>query len=187
MEDGEKHVLNKTEIMVDHHKQEMIREALKEWILKDLGRREELCRVYNGLFNSIRPQEYDGNHIRFSGKNPEITMIPYQKNALAHILYGGNTLLSHCVGAGETFEMVVAGMESKRQGLSNKNLYVVPNHLTEQWAAIFCGFIWVQTYWWLRKRILNRQTGSGFASKAQPRIITGSSSGIRGSRRSPCP
>ena len=136
-EDGEKRVLNKAETMVAQQKQEMIREAFKEWVFKDLERREELCRVYNELFNSIRPREYDGSHIRFSGMNPEITMMPHQKNAVAHILYGGNTLLAHCVGAGKTFEMVAAGMESRRLGLSHKNLYVVPNHLTEQWGSDF--------------------------------------------------
>ena len=137
-EDGkEKRVLNKAETMVAQQKQEMIREAFKEWIFKDLGRREELCRVYNELFNSIRPREYDGSHIRFVGMNPEITMMQHQKNAVAHILYGGNTLLAHCVGAGKTFEMVAAGMESRRLGLSHKNLYVVPNHLTEQWGSDF--------------------------------------------------
>ncbi len=136
-EDGEKRVLNKAETMVAQQKQEMIREAFKEWVFKDLGRREELCRVYNELFNSIRPREYDGSHIRFVGMNPEITMMQHQKNAVAHILYGGNTLLAHCVGAGKTFEMVAAGMESRRLGLSHKNLYVVPNHLTEQWGSDF--------------------------------------------------
>ena len=136
-EDGEKRVLNKAETMVAQQKQEMIREAFKEWIFKDLDRREEMCRVYNELFNSIRPREYDGSHIRFSGMNPEITMMPHQKNAVAHILYGKNTLLAHCVGAGKTFEMVAAGMESRRLGLSQKNLYVVPNHLTVQWGSDF--------------------------------------------------
>ena len=137
-EDGkEKRVLNKAETMVAQQKQEMIREAFKEWVFKDLGRREELCRTYNELFNSIRPREYDGSHIRFVGMNPEITMMQHQKNAVAHILYGGNTLLAHCVGAGKTFEMVAAGMESRRLGLSHKNLYVVPNHLTEQWGSDF--------------------------------------------------
>ncbi len=134
---GEKRVLNKAETMVAQQKQEMIREAFKEWVFKDLERREELCRTYNELFNSIRPREYDGSHIRFSGMNPEITMMQHQKNAVAHILYGGNTLLAHCVGAGKTFEMVAAGMESRRIGLSHKNLYVVPNHLTEQWGSDF--------------------------------------------------
>ena len=133
----EKRVLNKAETMVAQQKQEMIREAFKEWVFKDLDRREALCKTYNELFNSIRPREYDGSHIRFVGMNPEITMMPHQKNAVAHILYGGNTLLAHCVGAGKTFEMVAAGMESRRLGLSHKNLYVVPNHLTEQWGSDF--------------------------------------------------
>ncbi len=133
----EKRVLNKAETMVAQQKQEMIREAFKEWVFKDLDRREALCKTYNELFNSIRPREYDGSHIRFVGMNPEITMMPHQKNAVAHILYGENTLLAHCVGAGKTFEMVAAGMESRRLGLSHKNLYVVPNHLTEQWGSDF--------------------------------------------------
>ena len=137
-EDGkEKRVLNKSETMVVQQKQEMIREAFKEWVFKDLDRREELCRVYNEQFNCIRPREYDGSHIQFVGMNPEITMMQHQKNAVAHILYGGNTLLAHCVGAGKTFEMVAAGMESRRLGLSQKNLYVVPNHLTVQWGSDF--------------------------------------------------
>ena len=137
-EDGkEKRVLNKSETMVVQQKQEMIREAFKEWVFKDIDRREELCRVYNEQFNSIRPREYDGSHIQFVGMNPEITMMQHQKNAVAHILYGGNTLLAHCVGAGKTFEMVAAGMESRRLGLSQKNLYVVPNHLTVQWGSDF--------------------------------------------------
>ncbi len=137
-EDGkEKRVLNKAETMVAQQKQEMIREAFKEWVFKDLDRREALCKTYNELFNSIRPREYDGSHIRFVGMNPEIAMMAHQKNAVAHILYGNNTLLAHCVGAGKTFEMVAAGMESRRLGLSHKNLYVVPNHLTEQWGSDF--------------------------------------------------
>lgn len=137
-EDGkEKRVLNKQETMFAQQKQEMIKEAFKEWIFKDLERREDLCRIYNEMFNSIRPREYDGQHIQFVGMNPEITLMPHQKNAIAHILYGKNTLLAHCVGAGKTFQMIAAGMECKRLGLSQKNLYVVPNHLTEQWASDF--------------------------------------------------
>lgn len=137
-EDGkEKRVLNKQETMLAGQKQEMIKEAFKEWIFKDLERREDLCRIYNETFNSIRPREYDGQHIQFVGMNPEITLMPHQKNAIAHILYGKNTLLAHCVGAGKTFQMIAAGMECKRLGLSQKNLYVVPNHLTEQWASDF--------------------------------------------------
>ena len=114
-----------------------IREAFKQWIFKDLDRREDLCATYNRIFNAIRPREYDGSHIRFEGMTPEISLMPHQKNAVAHILYGNNTLLAHCVGAGKTFQMIAAGMESRRLGLSQKNLYVVPNHLTEQWGADF--------------------------------------------------
>ena len=137
-EDGtEKRVLNKKETMLAQQKQEMIREEFKEWIFRDMDRRETLCRKYNELFNSIRPREYDGSHIQFAGMTPEITLMPHQKNAVAHILYGHNTLLAHCVGAGKTFQMIAAGMESKRLGLSQKNLYVVPNHLTEQWGSDF--------------------------------------------------
>lgn len=115
----------------------MIKEAFKEWIFRDIDRREALCKKYNELFNSSRPREYDGSHIQFTGMTPEITLMPHQKNAVAHILYGNNTLLAHCVGAGKTFQMIAAGMESRRLGLSQKNLYVVPNHLTEQWGSDF--------------------------------------------------
>ena len=135
--DGEHRVLNKQETMVAQQKQELIREAFKEWIFRDMERREDLCKTYNELFNSIRPREYDGSHINFVGMTPEIQLMPHQKNAVAHILYGDNTLLAHCVGAGKTFEMIAAGMESKRLGLAQKCLYVVPNHLTEQWGSDF--------------------------------------------------
>ncbi|MBO4885846.1 MAG: N-6 DNA methylase, partial [Clostridia bacterium] len=135
--DGEHRVLNKQQTILAQQKQDMIREAFKEWIFKDLARREALCAKYNRLFNAIRPREYDGSHIRFVGMTPAITLMPHQKNAVGHILYGGNTLLAHCVGAGKTFSMIAAGMESRRLGLSQKNLYVVPNHLTEQWGADF--------------------------------------------------
>ncbi len=136
-EKGEHRVLNKKETMLAQQKQELIKEALKEWIFKDIERREDLCRTYNSLFNCVRPREYDGSHIQFVGMNPEITLMPHQKNAVAHILYGKNTLLAHCVGAGKTFQMIAAGMEGKRLGLARKNLYVVPNHLTEQWGSDF--------------------------------------------------
>ena len=137
-EDGkERRVLNKKEIMLAQQAQEAIRDAFKQWIFKDLDRREELCKVYNERFNAIRPREYDGSHIKFVGMTPEISLMPHQKNAVAHILYGNNTLLAHCVGAGKTFQMIAAGMESRRLGLAQKNLYVVPNHLTEQWGADF--------------------------------------------------
>ena len=135
--DGEHRELNRKETMLAQQKQELIKEEFKEWIFKDLHRREDLCKIYNERFNSIRPREYDGSHIQFVGMNPEITLMPHQKNAVAHVLYGNNTLLAHCVGAGKTFQMIAAGMESKRLGLSQKNLYVVPNHLTEQWGSDF--------------------------------------------------
>lgn len=133
----EKRILNKKETMLASQKQETIREAFKEWIFQDQERRNELCEKYNKQFNSIRPREYDGSHLIFPGMNPEIELKPHQKNAVAHQLYGGNTLLAHCVGAGKTFEMVAAAMESKRLGLSQKAMFVVPNHLTEQWGAEF--------------------------------------------------
>ena len=130
-------VLNKKETAIAQSKQELIKDAFAEWIWKDLDRREAICKTYNILFNSNRPREYDGSHISFSGMNPEITLRKHQVNAIAHILYGGNTLLAHVVGAGKTFEMVAAAMESKRLGLCQKSLFVVPNHLTEQWATEF--------------------------------------------------
>ena len=130
-------VLNKKETAIAQSKQELIKDAFAEWIWKDPDRREAICKTYNILFNSNRPREYDGSHISFSGMNPEITLRKHQVNAIAHILYGGNTLLAHVVGVGKTFEMVAAAMESKRLGLCQKSLFVVPNHLTEQWATEF--------------------------------------------------
>ena len=135
-EDGKrKAVLNKKETSVAQAKQKLIEQAFEEWIWKSPERREELCKIYNERFNSIRPREYDGSHINFYGMNPEIKLRPHQINAIAHIMYGGNTLLAHTVGAGKTFEMVAAAQESKKLGLCNKSLFVVPNHLTEQWAS----------------------------------------------------
>lgn len=135
-EDGKrKAVLNKKETSVAQAKQKLIEQAFEEWIWKSPERREELCKIYNERFNSIHPREYDGSHINFYGMNPEIKLRPHQINAIAHIMYGGNTLLAHTVGAGKTFEMVAAAQESKRLGLCNKSLFVVPNHLTEQWAS----------------------------------------------------
>ena len=138
---NKKPVLNKKETAIAQDRQELIKQKFSEWIWKDIDRRERLCRIYNETFNSIRPREYDGSHIRFSGMNPEITLRPHQVNAIAHIMYGGNTLLAHEVGAGKTFEMVAAAMEMKRLGLCTKSLIVVPNHITEQWAAE-----WLQLY-----------------------------------------
>lgn len=137
-EDGkEKRVLNKKETMIASQKQEAIKEAFKDWIFRDQERRQALVEKYNRLFNSIRPREYDGSHLTFPGMSPDIDLQPHQKNAVARILYGGNALLAHCVGAGKTFEMTAGAMESKRLGLCRKSLFVVPNHLTEQWASDF--------------------------------------------------
>ena len=138
---NEVRVLNKKETAIAQDRQELIKAKFAEWIWKDIDRRERLCGIYNELFNSLRPREYDGQHIRFSGMNPEISLRKHQINAIAHIMYGGNTLLAHEVGAGKTFEMVAAAMESKRLGLCTKSLIVVPNHITEQWAAE-----WLQLY-----------------------------------------
>ena len=138
MEDGkEKRVLNKKETTIASQKQEAIREAFKDWVFRDPERRQALVTKYNVLFNSTRPREYDGSHLKFPGMTPDIELKPHQKNAVAHVLYGDNTLLAHCVGAGKTFEMTAAAMESKRLGLCQKSLFVVPNHLTEQWASDF--------------------------------------------------
>lgn len=133
----ERRVLNAKETTLAAQKQQLIRDAFKDWIWKDPERRETLVRQYNEEMNSTRPREYDGSHIVFSGMNPEITCREHQKNAIAHVLYGGNTLLAHEVGAGKTFEMVASAMESKRLGLCQKSIFVVPNHLTEQWASEF--------------------------------------------------
>ena len=136
--DGKKTaVLNKKETAIALSKQELIKQGFQDWIWKDQQRRERLCKIYNEKFNSLRPREYDGSHLVFSGMNPEIQLREHQRNAIAHIIYGGNTLLAHAVGAGKTFEMVAAAMESKRLGLCSKSLFVVPNHITEQWAAEF--------------------------------------------------
>jgi len=135
--DNKKAVLNKKETAIAQDRQELIKQKFSEWIWRDIDRRERLCRIYNETFNSIRPREYDGRHIHFEGMNPEISLRPHQINAIAHILYGGNTLLAHEVGAGKTYEMVAAAMEMKRLGLCTKSLIVVPNHITEQWAAEF--------------------------------------------------
>ena len=138
IEDGkEKRVLNKKETTIAAQKQDAMREAFRDWVFRDMDRRNELVSKYNVLFNSTRPREYDGSHLKFPGMTPDIELKGYQKNAVAHVLYGNNTLLAHCVGAGKTFEMVAAAMESKRLGLCQKSLFVVPNHLTEQWAGDF--------------------------------------------------
>ena len=134
---NDKRILNKKETILAQQKQQLIKDAFRDWIWKDHHRREKLTALYNEKFNSMRPREYDGSHINFVGMNPAISLRPHQVNAIARVLYGGNTLLAHVVGAGKTFEMVAAAMESKRLGLCQKSLFVVPNHLTEQWAAEF--------------------------------------------------
>ncbi len=137
-DDGKpKRVLNKRETMLAQQKQQSIKDAFANWIWQDPQRRISLVRQYNELFNSTRPREYNGEHIHFVGMNPEISLREHQRNAIAHVLYGGNTLLAHEVGAGKTFEMAASAMEAKRLGLCQKSLFVVPNHLTEQWAAEF--------------------------------------------------
>ena len=133
----EKRVLNSKETTLAQQKQQAIKEAFRDWIWRDPDRRRELVQLYNERFNSTRPREYDGRHLIFPGMNPEITLREHQRNAIAHDLYGGNTLLAHEVGAGKTFEMIAAAMEGKRLGLCQKSLFAVPNHLTEQWAAEF--------------------------------------------------
>ena len=133
----EKRELNQKETTIAQQKQQAIKDAFHDWVWKDPTRRHELVTRYNELFNSTRPREYDGSHIVFDGMNPEITLREHQRTAIAHVLYGGNTLLAHQVGAGKTFEMVAAAMESKRLGLCQKSMFVVPNHLTEQWASEF--------------------------------------------------
>ena len=138
---NEVRILNKRDTAIAQDRQELIKSKFAEWLWRDIDRREKLCKIYNETFNSVRPREYDGQHIRFSGMNPEISLRKHQVNAIAHIMYGGNTLLAHEVGAGKTFEMVAAAMESKRLGLCTKSLIVVPNHITEQWAAE-----WLQLY-----------------------------------------
>ena len=142
VEDGkERPVLNVKETAIAQDRQELIKSKFADWLWQDIDRRKRLCRIYNDTFNSIRPREYDGSHIRFVGMNPEISLRKHQVNAIAHVLYGGNALLAHEVGAGKTFEIVAAAMEMKRLGLCTKSLIVVPNHITEQWAAE-----WLQLY-----------------------------------------
>lgn len=176
-------VLNKKETAIAQSKQELLKEAFSEWIWKDPERREKICKAYNILFNSNRPREYDGSHINFSGMNPEITLRKHQVNAIAHILYGGNTLLAHVVGAGKTFEMVAAAMESKRLGLCQKSLFVVPNHLTEQWASEFLQLYPAANVLVATKRILKQKIARSSAGASLPVTTTPSSSDTVSSRR----
>lgn len=186
-EGRKKAVLNKKETAIAQSKQEMIKQEFQDWIWSDPERRERLCKSYNKKFNSVRPREYDGSHIIFNGMNPEIELREHQKNAVAHILYGGNTLLAHAVGAGKTFEMVAAAQESKRLGLCNKSLFVVPNHLTEQWAAEYLQLYPVANILVATKKDLKPRTVKSSAAGLQPEIMTQLSSDIHSLRKSRCP
>lgn len=165
----------------------MIKQGFQDWVWSDPARREQLCRIYNEKFNSIRPREYDGSHIVFSGMNPEIELREHQRNAVAHILYGGNTLLAHAVGAGKTFEMVSAAMESKRLGLCSKSLFVVPNHLTEQWASEFLQLYPSANILVATKKDFETKNRKSSAAELPPAITMPSLSGIRSSRKYRCP
>ncbi len=162
-EGRETRVLNKKETMLASQKQDALKEAFREWVFADQARREKLCWEYNERFNAIRPREYDGGHLTFPGMNPEIELRPHQKDAVAHQLYGGNVLLAHTMGAGKTYEMIAAAMESRRLGLSRKNLFVVPNHLTGQWGAEFLQLYPGANLLVATKRISNRRTGKNSA------------------------
>ena len=186
-EGKKKAVLNKKETAIAQAKQELIKQGFQDWIWSDPARREKLTKMYNEKFNSIRPREYDGSHIIFNGMNPEIELREHQKNAVAHILYGGNTLLAHAVGAGKTFEMVAAAMESKRLGLCNKSLFVVPNHLTEQWAAEFLQLYPAANILVATKRDFETKNRKKFCGRIATEIMTPLLSGIRSSRKSRCP
>lgn len=177
-EGRKKAVLNKKETAIAQSKQEMIKQEFQDWIWSDPERRERLCKSYNEKFNSVRPREYDGSHIIFNGMNPEIELREHQKNAVAHILYGGNTLLAHAVGAGKTFEMVAAAQESKRLGLCNKSLFVVPNHLTEQWAAEYLQLYPAANILVATKKDFETKNRKSSAAGLQPEIMTQLSSGI---------
>lgn len=165
----------------------MIKQEFQDWIWSDPERRERLCKSYNEKFNSVRPREYDGSHIIFNGMNPEIELREHQKNAVAHILYGGNTLLAHAVGAGKTFEMVAAAQESKRLGLCNKSLFVVPNHLTEQWAAEYLQLYPAANILVATRKILKPRTVKSSAAGLQPEIMTQLLSVIHSLKKSRCP
>ena len=185
-ENGKKKpVLNKKETAIAQDRQELIKQKFTEWIWKDIDRRELLCRIYNETFNGVRPREYDGRHIRFEGMNPEISLRPHQINAIAHILYGGNTLLAHEVGAGKTYEMVAAAMEMKRLGLCTKSLIVVPNHITEQWAGRMAPALSQRNILVATKKDFEPRTARSFAAALPPGTTTPSSSDIRSLRKSP--
>lgn len=168
----EKRVLNKDATTLAQQKQQAIKDAFRDWIWKDPDRRQALVRKYNDLYNSTRPREYDGQHIIFGGINPEIKLREHQLNAIAHILYGDNVLLAHEVGAGKTFEMVAAAMESKRLGLCQKSLFAVPNHLIEQWASEFLRLYPSANILVTRKRTLKAPTVRSSAPRSPPATMT---------------
>lgn len=180
-------VLNKKETAIAQGKQELIKQAFADWIWSDPERREQLTKLYNEKFNSIRPREYDGSHLNFVGINPEITLRPHQVNAIAHILYGGNTLLAHVVGAGKTFEMVAAAQESKRLGLCQKSLFVVPNHLTEQWASEYLQLYPPPIFLSPPRKTSRPRTARSSAGALPPATTMRSSLGTANLKRSPCP
>ena len=183
----ERRVLNSKETTLAQQKQQAIRDAFRDWIWRDPDRRHTLVARYNELFNSTRPREYDGRHITFAGMNPEIRLREHQLNAVAHVLYGGNTLLAHEVGAGKTFEMVAAAMESKRLGLCHKSLFVVPNHLTEQWSGEFLRLYPSANILVATKRTSSRRTARSSAPASPPANTTPLSSATRSLRRYPYP
>lgn len=164
----------------------MIKEKFKDWIFKDRERREMLVTIYNERFNSIRPRQYDGSHLEFPGMNPEITLKPHQKNAVAHQLYGDNTLLAHCVGAGKTFEMAAAAMEAKRIGITHKSLFVVPNHLTEQWGAEFLTLYPAANILVATKKDFQPANRKKFCARSQQGITMPSLSATHNMKRSHC-
>ncbi len=166
----ERRVLNKEETTIASQKQENIKEAFKDWIFRDPERRQKIVETYNELFNSVRPREYEGSHLTFPGMTPDIELKPHQKNAIAHILYGNNTLLAG-VGVSKTFEMIAAAMESKRLGLCPESLFVVPNHLVEQWASDFLRLYPGANILPTGKKILNRQTGKNSVPELLPEIM----------------
>ena len=186
-EGKKKAVLNKKETAIAQSKQEMIKQEFQDWIWSDPERRERLCKSYNEKFNSVRPREYDGSHIIFNGMNPEIELREHQKNAVAHILYGGNTLLAHAVGAGKTFEMVAAAQESKRLGLCNESLFVVPNHLTEQWAAEYLQLYPAANILVATKKDFETKNRKKSAAGLQLEIMTLLLSDIHSLKKSRCP
>ena len=183
LDGNERRVLNSKETTLAQQKQQALKDAFRDWIWKDARRRQALVKQYNEEMNSIRPREYDGSHIVFSGMNSEIQLQPHQVNAVAHVLYGGNTLLAHEVGAGKTFEMIAAAMESKRLGLCRKSIFVVPNHLIQQWASEFMRLYPSANILVTTKRIFNRPAARSSAPELPPATMMPSLSGSLNSRK----